>query len=362
MKPVAIIGAYAERRPAFHERRLEEVVFDAVAAALADAGVSRADLDNVVLAASDELDGRSISSMLTSAPAGGVLKDEIRTTGSGLYALFLGAMRIQTGLFDLGVAVSWSKASEASVPAVEWTALDPFTERPIGLIDPIATAVMANAYLAHFQRDPRDLDVRAATKRTRSGERPSHTYIAYPLRQEHLAPLVDGVAAVVLASPRWCASHRLHHDLAWLRGIGWATDSYALAERSLWTWPALQRAATAALHRAGCHIEQIDRYQVDDSSVLHEAMAVEAIGLTEPGTGFDYLAAQPPAPTPGASAQPVNISDGWQAGYPLVCAGLCRVAASFQQLVADQRAQWTLIHEAHGIAAQAHTVAILGRS
>jgi acetyl-CoA C-acetyltransferase len=365
MRPVAIVGAHTERQSAFSERRLEEVIFDTVAAALEDAGMRRADLDSVVLGASDELDGRSISSMLTVAPAGGLLKDEMKTTSSGLHALILSAMRLQSGLFDAGIAVSWSKSSEASVAAVQWTALDPFIERDIGLIDPIATAIMAGAYLAHFHRDARDLDARAAIKWTRArhtgmltqwdSNADRRNYVAFPLRQEHLAPIVDGVAAVVLASPRLCESRRLRHPPIWVCGIGWATDSYALAERTLWAWPALQRAARDALNRAGCRLDDITRYEVDDYSVIHEVLAVEAIGLAQPGTGFDYLTGD------GAAVPPVNRGGGGFTGYPLVCGGLCRVAEVFHQLIADDQGQRVLVHETNGIAAQGHAVALLAR-
>ena len=58
--------------------RLEEMVYHTSRAALDHAGVSRGELDHVTLGACDELDGRSISSMLLSAPAGAYLKDEIK--------------------------------------------------------------------------------------------------------------------------------------------------------------------------------------------------------------------------------------------------------------------------------------------
>ena len=57
------------------DKRLEEMVFDTAKAALDDAGITRDELDHVTIAACDELDGRSISSMLLSAPAGAYLKD-----------------------------------------------------------------------------------------------------------------------------------------------------------------------------------------------------------------------------------------------------------------------------------------------
>ncbi|MFM8555085.1 MAG: hypothetical protein ACKODG_02700, partial [Betaproteobacteria bacterium] len=63
---------------ALTDQRLEELAFDTVREALAEAGVDRRELDSVTLAANDEMDGRSITSMLLAAPSGAYLKDEIR--------------------------------------------------------------------------------------------------------------------------------------------------------------------------------------------------------------------------------------------------------------------------------------------
>ena len=51
--------------------RLEEMVYHTARAALDNAGITRRELDHVTLGACDELDGRSISSMLMAMPAGG---------------------------------------------------------------------------------------------------------------------------------------------------------------------------------------------------------------------------------------------------------------------------------------------------
>ena len=62
------------------DKRLEEMVFDTTRAALDDAAIERRRIDHVTIAACDELDGRSISSMLLAAPAGAYLKDENKCT------------------------------------------------------------------------------------------------------------------------------------------------------------------------------------------------------------------------------------------------------------------------------------------
>lgn len=357
MRPVAIIGAQAVTQEAFTGARLEEVVFDTVAAALEDAGVVREELDGVVLGASDELDGRSITSMLLAMPAGAFLKDEIRTT-SGMHALALQAMRIQSGMFDLGVAVSWSKPSETSSEAsVQWTSLDPFIGRDLGLIDPIASAVMASAYLQRFGRDRGDLDRRSQEK-ARSGAGTESASISsgvsYPFRAKHLAPIVDGVTAVVVASPRTVERLDPRRPPVWLRGLGWATDSYSLSERTLWEWPVLRRVTKDALDRAGCQVEEIERFEIDDYSVMHEVLAVEALGLAEPGTGFDYLSAAE------ENGRQINPTGGSFGGYPPVCTGLWRVVKAYRHLT-DGGARRALAHGTTGIAAQGHEVAVLER-
>src|SRR5262249_37173557 len=78
---VYVIG-YASHPPAERvlTKRLEEMVYDTSAQALRAAAIERSELDHITIAACDELDGRSISSMLMVAPAGGYLKDELRVT------------------------------------------------------------------------------------------------------------------------------------------------------------------------------------------------------------------------------------------------------------------------------------------
>lgn len=364
MQPVAIIGAHSVRRTSASDQRLEELVYETAASALADAGLTRDDLDTVVLATSDELDGRSISSMLTAAPAGALLKDEVKVTDSGLHGLFLGAMRVQSGLFRVGLVISWSKTSEATVAAVQRTALEPFIKRPIGPIDPVASAVLAGAYLSRYGLAVDDLDRRAAAKWAALGRETWGTdaangsspdfleYIAYPLRRGHVAPLADGAAALVLASVDFIASHRLPRPPVWLRGMGWATDRYSLGDPTRWAWSALRRAGTDALRRAGMQVRDIDAFEVDDYTVIHEVLAVEGLGLASPGEGLSFLAAT-------GSSRVQSLSGGGFAGYPLFCAGLWRTAQAVRYMWEHQEVARCLVHGTAGIAGQGHGVVIL---
>src|SRR5437660_5537240 len=139
---VYVLGV-ALHPPSSRERRfrLEEMAYHTVRAALDSAGVTRRQLDSLTLGACDELDGRPISSMLMSAPAGGYGTDEIKVTDSGASALCLAYARFLAGESRLGLVASWCESSKTDVEAVVRLRGDPFYTRPLGvgaaLIDPL---------------------------------------------------------------------------------------------------------------------------------------------------------------------------------------------------------------------------------
>src|SRR5882757_332490 len=76
---------------------LSELIFRTVRTALDDSGCAIHDIDSVVLAAHDVIDGRSLSSMVTAPAAGAYLKDETRLAEDGLAAVSLASARIEAG-------------------------------------------------------------------------------------------------------------------------------------------------------------------------------------------------------------------------------------------------------------------------
>ena len=71
MPATTIISGVAEVSPTGGAAySLETLIFASASSALSDAGLERGDLDGIVIAASDQVDGRAISSMVTSGPAG----------------------------------------------------------------------------------------------------------------------------------------------------------------------------------------------------------------------------------------------------------------------------------------------------
>jgi acetyl-CoA acetyltransferase len=339
--------------------RLEEMVYHTAHAALCHAGVHRRELDHVTLGACDELDGRSISSMLMAMPAGAYLVDEIKVTDSAASALCLEVARLKSEEFELGLVASWCKSSKTDVESVMRLRGDPFYTRPIGLNMVLSDAMLAQAVADHFGVEPHQADERViqayvrASANPRGLSRPVPTlaevaaspYDATPLRAMHRAALSDGVVCMVLASERWLDRHRLHRPLARVAGVGWASDSYRLDRTRLRSFTSARRAWTQALRMAGLHdAGGIELIELETPTVYHEAAYEQVLGLG----GHTRI-----SPSGGAFAQ-----------NPLFCTGLVGAAEAVLQVAGQAGAvqvhgvRRAAAHSCHGYAQQGNVFMI----
>jgi acetyl-CoA acetyltransferase len=341
------------------DKRLEEMVFDTARAALDDARLTRDEIDHVTIAGCDELDGRSISSMLLSAPAGAYLRDEIKCADSGLTGLCLGAMRAASEILDVGLVVSWSKSSKAPVEDVMRMRCEPFFTRPIGLNMAISDGLFAQATSAEFGFGDDELCeavIRAyqrASRNPRGMQRPvperpdieNSAFIATPLRRAHCAPLTDGAVAIALASGRWLARRPHIEPLARIAGLGWRNAGYSLGRERLSGMTAFRDAVQDALGKAGVSGPgQLDVIELD-SQTAYYALAFER-----------SLA--------GANPQAFSPSGGPFAQNPYFCTGLVNAVEAVLQVsgragpVQVQGARRAAAHGMHGFAQQGNVVAI----
>ena len=353
------------------DRTLEELIFEAASSALADAGVAWAELDSVVTAASDLVDGRVISAMVTSGPAGGYMKDVITVASSGEHALVLAYLRLSAGLFDTSLVLAWSKCSEAPLPLVERLSLDPFYRRHLGMDGLVAAALQASVYRQRFGL-PAEAAARVAVKNRANGVRNPYAerrqgvtreevlaspVVVWPLRALETPPLSDGVCALVLA--RAGRASALSRPAAWIRGMGWASETYWREPEALAESEALAVAAKRAYRMAGVHVprREIAVAEVFDLTPYHELMAYEGLGFCGLGEGHriaDDLEVV------------VNPSGGVLCANPSFASGLVRMAEAALQVMgrAGERqvagARTALAHGASGLGGQAHTVVIFG--
>jgi acetyl-CoA acetyltransferase len=345
--------------PAVTDKRLEEMVFDTARAALSDARVSRQELDHVTIAACDELDGRSISSMLLAAPAGAYLKDEIKVTDSGLIGLCLEALRIESGRFQLGLLVSWNKSSEAPFEDVMRMRCEPFYTRPIGLNMSIADGLFAQA-VSHaygFDEHAASKSVRASYERAARNERglrrpvPSlaeieaSSFVAAPLRKEHQAPVTDGAVAMVVCSASWLGKHRDRQPIARLMGVAWRTQSYQLGEHRLSGLDGFKASFAGAIAMSRLKdANDLDLVELESQTAFHELAYRRALDMTDTAK--------------------VSPSGGPFAQNPYFCAGLVGAAEAVFQVsgraggVQVPGARRAAAHGCHGFAQQGNAVAI----
>jgi acetyl-CoA acetyltransferase len=344
------------------DKRLEEMVFDTARAALDNAGVERSEIEQVTIAACDELDGRSISSMLMAAPAGAYLRDEIRCTDSGITGLCLGAMRVGSGVFDIGLVVSWSKTSEAPVENVMRMRCEPFYTRPIGLNMSVADGLFAQSVCAAYRFDAAAVDHEVLQNYRRAAMNPraiardmptiddiaNSPFVAAPLRRAHQAPFTDGAVAIVLVSERWLARHPRVEPQARIAGLGWRSESYDLGAARLSGLNGFRGAFDAALKHAGVpNVGALCVIELDSQTGFHALAYKAALG----GTG-------------GV----VSPSGGPFAQNPYFCSGLVNVAEAVLQVcngagaVQRRGARFAAAHGCHGFAQQGNAVAIVERA
>ena len=112
---VGVVGSavFAPRHP--ERTSLEEALHAVTQAALRDAGMHIEDVDGIVVAANDQLDGRAISIMMASGSVGGVGRDILSTPGAAEHAFVLGALRVRSGMYRTNLVVSWSPLEAESI-------------------------------------------------------------------------------------------------------------------------------------------------------------------------------------------------------------------------------------------------------
>jgi acetyl-CoA C-acetyltransferase len=331
-----VIGCAIRPAIAGRNRSLEEVIYDTTQQAVADAGVAIDDVDGIIVGCNDQLDGRAISVMMAAGAVGGVDRDILSTPSGSEHAFILGALRVASGQFRTQLVVAWSPTEAGSIPEAERLAADPYFHRRLPLDELSAHALQAAA-LEQAVPGLRDVAATVLAKNRRHGAlaypdpplRPSPGPARWPLAAGTTTSPVTGCVALVLATADFIAERGIV-DVAWIRGMGWATEPSFLGDRDLGTAPALQAAARQAYAEAGITdpLEQLDVVEITDATPYAELLAYEALGLC---ARQDWAARAADGTFAREGRLPVNLSGGVQTFNPVFCTGLIRFAE-----IADQ--------------------------
>jgi acetyl-CoA C-acetyltransferase len=341
---VAIIGvgqtSYGEKK----SQSIDELVFEATEKALDDSGLEREEIESVVTAGSDGLDGCAISNMLTTGSSGAYLKDEVKVSDGGIHGLVLGYLRVASGIFDNSLIVSWTKSSEVSTGLISNLTFEPFFLRGCGLNSVTSLALEASAYIDRAKVKERDATEVVLKNRENASRNPlahisekpsrkeinSSRYISYPLRESYLPPKSGGACALVIASKKRAKS--LKKNCAWILGLGWAIDGYYADGRELSSLSSSRKSSDMAYKMAGIKnpLREIDVAEISDITAYHEMMIYEALGFCRDGEGKELIR---DGITKFGGEFPVNPSGGVLSSNPIFASSLVRVAEAAIQVM-----------------------------
>ncbi|MGH9037148.1 MAG: hypothetical protein ACRD0O_15415 [Acidimicrobiia bacterium] len=323
------------------EASLEELVFEAAAAALIDAGITRAEVDGVCLAASDQLDGRVISSMHLAGPAGGYLRDEVKVADDGSAAFAAAVLRLEAGASRRVLAVTWGKREKVTPAQAEAPNPSPLYERELGLHPLVAEALVAQVF-AHRHGIPLDRFDELATRLhgDAGGNGAGDGVISSPLRHRHLAPEADAAVAVVLSSEPAGVE---------VAGLAWGAESADPLGRAAPPEDTLASLARRAYRQAGVDATDAPVVETTERNVFRLCISAAGLGLVDP--------AGAPGALLGDGLPALNAAGGRFAGEAMFAAGLERIAHAARAVAGG--AGLAVAHSSYGRAGQGQLVTVL---
>ena len=344
---VAIVGVGVSGfRPITPDLSYKEMMFEAAVKAYEEAGIDpRKDVDSFVTVAEDFNEGTSITDEYVPDQLGAVLKPTCTIPGDGIHGLATAYMQILTGQFDIVVVEAHSKASNILTKShVLAYAFDPVFNRPLAAHPHFVAGMEMRRYLfetgtTHEQcarvvvkNKSNALLNPLAAHPAKVGMRDvlASEPVAEPLTRLEVAPHADGAIVMVLASRE--TARALTDRPIWVRGIGWANDTFWLESRPWGEARYARKAAQMAYRTAGIRYprKEVDFAEIDDAFAYKELQHMEALGLCQPGEAGMLL-------EEGATGLdgdlPVNPSGGSLGeGHLLDATGLARVLEVVLQL------------------------------
>ncbi|OAQ51332.1 3-ketoacyl-CoA thiolase [Natrinema mahii] len=346
MSQVQLAGTGMTTFGSHPDRTGRDMFADAGLAALEDAGVPAADVDELfygnfvgTLSEGQGHQGPLMAEAFgTTAPSRRI---ESACASSGL-AVHDAVRAIRSGESDVVVAGGMERMTNMGTAGATKglaSAADDLYEVRAGVTFPGAYALMARAYFDEYGGTHEDL-AHIAVKNHDNALANDHAHlrqeitvadaleapeIASPFTLYDACPISDGAAAIVLASPEYAAEHDLEADVA-ITGAGHGGDTMALHDRqSLSKTPATRDAAVDAYDDADVDPSDISVAEVHDCFTIAEVLALEALGLYSHG---EAIGAARRGETCRDGELPVNLSGGLKAkGHPVGATGAAQVAA-----------------------------------
>jgi acetyl-CoA C-acetyltransferase len=353
-KRVAIAGVGMTRQTSGrHDVNGVELINEAVRAALADAGITRSDIDAVVIGNMDHFEGINYVDAWSVDGNGGLGKPVMKlTTGgtTGTTVAMAGYYHVASGMFDRVLAIGWEKNSESDTTGAIITAFDPFWDRPTFGGAVAGLALEATQYMHETGATEEDAAWVAVRDRRHGLNNPyahlhidlkiedvmGSPYLAWPVKMGDMCPRTDGACAVLFCSEDVVGE--FPHPPAWILGVadrhlwGYTSDPYVDQRMEGGTWfPAMEKAAAEVFGRVGISdpLRQIDVAELYLPYSFAGLRYMESMGFCERGGGPALVRS---GATDMGGACPVNPSGGVLCSNAIGATGMLRVAECALQL------------------------------
>ncbi len=347
-KRVAIVGTgqtfHKSHRPDVNG---QELINEAVLAALADAGMKMSDVDAVIIGNMDHFEGINYVDCWSVDGSGALMKPIIKITTGGTTGCTIaigGYHLVASGAFDRVLVIGWEKNSESDTSGAITTAFDPIWDRLVfaGAISGLAAE--AQAYMARYGATDRD-GARVSVRDRKHALNNPHAQLrkevtleevlaspmlADPIHLLDVCPRTDGACAVIMACED--VAEKICKTPDWIWGTG-NRHSYAyLGDADYGRLTSMKRTSTEIFRKAGIkeprkEIGVIELYQPYSFAGI---IWIEDMGIVEPGKGAEFIWS---GATDMGGELPVNPSGGVISCNPIGATGLVRCAEAAMQVM-----------------------------
>jgi acetyl-CoA acetyltransferase len=340
---VAVLGGALTGPVREDTRSIPEMVLDAVAATLEDAGRGWGDVEATVTASADLFDGLTASNVAVTEVVGGVLAPETRIAADGLAAAAHAWYQLRAGAYRCVLVVAHGKASMSPTDGLTQWALDPIYLQPLGVDFPTLSGLQASLLAgvdttgatrrwAAIAEERRRAAGGGTADRITARDVLESPVLAAPLTEGMSAPFGDAACAVLLG---------VEPDAeAVVSGVGCDLAPHHPDIGLLTSWQGLRRACGRA-YAAACIEDPSDAFDLAEPSCRfphEEQLFVDASGID--------------------AATPLSPTGGLFGGTAPIVAGLTRLLAAFAA-VRGRRGRRALAHGTWGPCGQGQAAAVV---
>lgn len=353
MRSVSIVGIGQTPVGELWERSARQLAYDAISAAMAEAGIDRADALFVGNMLSGSLLDQEHLGTLVADACGlhGIEAAKVEAAcASGSAALRVGAMAVASGFHDIVVVAGLEKMTDTvgkDTTAGLATAADAEYEALHGVSFVGLNALIMQRYMYEYDV-PLDAFAGFSINAHRNGANNSNAMfqeaitledyvrapvIATPINMMDSSPVCDGSAALVLVptelASQFTTGH--HRGAVQILASASANDTLAVHDRKDPLFlEAAYLSSQKAYRQAGIQPAHLDLFELHDAFTIMSALSLEATGFARRGEGWrmahdDEIAV--------GGRIPISTMGGLKSrGHPVGATGVYQIAELVQQL------------------------------